>query len=75
MTTIALYTSGDIARILAAPVQAVRHVLNTRAHITERHRAGIVKLYGDEALAAVRAELERIKAAKRPRAVSPDGDP
>ena len=60
MTTAALHTSGDIARMLGRNVQAVRHILNTRQHITERAKAGIVKLYDDVAVEAVRVELVRI---------------
>ncbi len=61
MTTTALYTSGDLARLLDAKVQTVRHILQTRRHIRERHRAGITKLYGAEALELVRLELEAIE--------------
>ena len=62
MTTLTLYTSGDIARMLDRKVQAVRHILNTRPHIQACGKAGIVKLYDDLAVEAVRVELELIDA-------------
>ena len=59
----ALYTSGDIARILDVKVQSVRHILHTRNHIRECHRAGIVKLYDSTALDAVRDEFSKQRGA------------
>lgn len=59
MTTDPFLTSGDIARILDAKVQAVRHILHTRTHIVPVGRAGIVKIYDAAAIAAVAQELRR----------------
>ena len=61
MTTTKIFTSGDMARILDAKVQTVRHILQTRRHIRERQRAGITKLYGAATLELVRIELEAIE--------------
>lgn len=57
----ALLTSGDIARVLDANVSRVRQVLNTRP-IEPVQRAGIVRLYDDKAVQAVREEIASMDA-------------
>lgn len=68
MTTVAvpqLLTPGRIAAILGVPLQRVRYVLNTRPHIQPSARAGILRLYDEQALGQVQFELEGIEARHR----------
>jgi len=60
-----VHTSGDIARLLDTGVVRVRHVLNTRDDIKPIGRAGIVRLYGDDAIRRVEAELAIIECRRR----------
>ena len=50
-------TLGVIAKRLGAPLHRVVHVLRTREHIRPSARAGTLRLYSNEVLAAVRHEL------------------
>lgn len=58
----ALVTPGEIARLLTEPQHRITHILNTRFHIRPVRRAGIVRLYGPEAVDEVREELRLIDA-------------
>lgn len=60
-----LITPGVIAKRLGAPLHRVVHVLRTRSHIRPSARAGTLRLYSNEVLAAVRHELNAIDA-RRP---------
>lgn len=57
-----LVTPGDIARILREPMHRVDYVLNTRQSIRPMRRAGIVRLFGPEAIDEVRQEISAIDA-------------
>ena len=59
-----LLTSGDIARTLDRGADCVRHILNSRRDIQPVARAGIVRLYGDDVVERVAAELALIEARK-----------
>lgn len=59
-----LITPGVIAGELNEPLHRVVRVLNTRAHIQPRARAGTLRLYGRDAVAQVRHELNAIDARK-----------
>lgn len=52
-----LLTSGRMAEALGVPIHRVLHVLATRPEIRPRARAGTLRLYGLDALEAVRTEL------------------
>lgn len=56
-TATEIFTSGDLARELGRPVSQVRHILNSRAFIEPIGRAGVVRLYGPDAIEQVRREL------------------
>ncbi len=57
-----LVTPGDIARILREPLHRVDYILNTRQGIRPMRRAGIVRLFGPEAVDEVRQEITAINA-------------
>jgi hypothetical protein len=57
-----LITPGVIAAELQAPLHRVLHVLATRQHIRPSARAGTLRLYGADAVAMVRLELNAIDA-------------
>ena len=57
-----LVTPGDIARILREPLHRVDYILNTRQGIRPMRRAGIVRLFGPEAIDEVRQEISAIDA-------------
>ena len=61
-TTPQLITPGIIASELGVPLHRVLHVLRTRQHIRPSARAGTLRLYGSEAVAMVRHELNAIGA-------------
>lgn len=52
-----IWTSGDIARELGAKVTRVRHILATR-DIPFVGRAGLARLYTEQAMNDVAAELD-----------------
>ncbi len=55
-------TPGVIAEKIGVPIHRVLHVLSTRKHIRPRARAGTLRLYNNEAVAAVRHELNAMDA-------------
>lgn len=57
-----LVTPGVIARELTAPLHRIQHILATRPHIRPVARAGMLRLYGRDAVAQVRHELNAIDA-------------
>ena len=57
-----LVTPGDIARILREPLHRVDYILNTRNSIRPMRRAGIVRLFGPDAIDDVRQEITAIDA-------------
>ena len=62
-----LLTPGRIAERLGEPIHRVLHVLATRQHIRPLARAGTLRLYDNEAVAAVRHELNAIDARRASR--------
>jgi len=56
-----LRTPGEIARALGVPLHRVTYCLNTRP-IQPVRRAGVVRLYGPDAVEAVRKVLDDINA-------------
>lgn len=60
-----LLTPGVIAAEVGAALHRVLHVLSTRRHIRPAARAGTLRLYGREAVAQVRHELNAIDARRR----------
>lgn len=54
-------TPGEIARRLGEPLHRVNHVLATR-DIKPIGRAGICRIFGEEAVELIRAELAAIDA-------------
>ena len=52
-----LWTSGDVARALNCGVNRVRYILATRDHIRPVGRAGLVWLYDEAAVEAVKEVL------------------
>ena len=59
-----IFTSGDIARLLGRRSAQVRHILNTRTHISAIGRAGTAWLYDERAVDLIRRELEDMDARK-----------
>jgi hypothetical protein len=57
-----LRTVGVVARELGEPLHRVLYVLRTRCHIQPAARAGRLRLYDREAVAAIRHELHAIDA-------------
>ena len=57
-----LLTAGRIALAAGASLPQVLYVLRTRQHIQPVARAGILRLYDRNALAAVRHEINAIAA-------------
>lgn len=57
-----LITPGVIAAELGEPLHRVAHVLESRSHIRPAARAGTLRLYDRQAVAAVRHELNAIDA-------------
>ena len=57
-----LRTPGVMASELGVALHRVLHILSTRSHIRPRARAGTLRLYGDDAVAMVRHELNSIEA-------------
>jgi hypothetical protein len=57
-----LNTVGVIACELAVPIHRVEHVLATRLHIRPAARAGTLRLYDSDAVAAIRREITEIDA-------------
>jgi hypothetical protein len=51
-----------VADELGVPLPKVLYVLSTRRHIQPAARAGTLRLYGREAVAAIRHELNAIAA-------------
>ena len=62
-----LVTPGVIAERIGVPFHRVRHILATRIHIQPAARAGLLRLYHDEAVAQVRYELNLIDARRAER--------
>ncbi len=60
-----LITPGVIAERVGVPLHRVLHVLRTRQHIRPSARAGTLRLYSADVLAAVRHELNAMDA-RRP---------
>jgi hypothetical protein len=61
-TTPHLRTTGVVAQELGEPLHRVLHVLRSRAHIQPTARAGGLRLYDRDAVAAIRHELNAIDA-------------
>lgn len=57
-----LITPGVIARELGVPLHRVTNVLRTRPYIKPKARAGTLRLYGRNAIAMVRHELNAMEA-------------
>lgn len=57
-----VWTAGNIARELDQPLHRVAYILNTRSHIRPMCRAGRLRVYGSQAVAQVRYELNVIDA-------------
>ena len=55
-------TPGSIARELNKPLHRVEYILRTRPHIVPMCRAGRLRVYGSQAVAQVRHELNAIDA-------------
>ncbi len=62
-----LVTLGVIAERIGVPFHRVRHILATRKHIKPAARAGMMRLYHDEAVAQVRYEITLIDARRTER--------
>jgi hypothetical protein len=58
-TAPSLRTPGRISAELGVPIHRVLHILRTRHHICPQARAGILRLYGAEAVAQVRHEINK----------------
>ena len=52
-----LLTPGRLASELGVPLHRVLHILRTRLHIQPKARAGRLRLYSRDDLAAVRHEI------------------
>ncbi len=65
-----LLTPGRIAKRLGEPIHRVLHVLATRQHIRPLARAGTLRLYDNDSVAAVRHELNAIDARRASRGCS-----
>ncbi len=70
-----LITPGVIARRLRQPLHRVAHILRTRQHIRPMARAGMLRLYDPNAIAAVRHELSAIDARRAARQERADPGP
>lgn len=57
-----LVTIGVIASELGEPMHRVRRVLESRVHIRPKALAGMTRLYGSDAIAMVRHELNAVDA-------------
>ncbi len=66
MSTLNVYTSGDIARMLSAKPVTVQHILHSRSHIKPQQRLGITRLYDWDAVKLVEAELTKMRTSTRP---------
>lgn len=53
-------TPGHIADCLGVPIHRVQHILATRPHIRPRARAGTLRVYTNEDLDLIAAELDAI---------------
>jgi hypothetical protein len=62
-----LLTAGKLAERLGEPIHRVLHVLATRQHIRPLARAGTLRLYDNDSVAAVRHELNAIDARRASR--------
>ena len=60
-----LRTPGVVAEELGVPLHRVLHVLRTRHFIRPAARAGRLRLYGREAMALIRHELNAIDARRQ----------
>lgn len=58
-------TVGVIAELLNVPLHRVLHVLRTRDHITPTARAGVSRVYDNEAVVLIRFELGQINNKRR----------
>lgn len=61
-TTPQARTVGLISRELGVPISRVTYILRTRPHIQPIGAAGNVRLFGSDAVAQIRYELNRIDA-------------
>lgn len=57
-----LRTPGVMAERLGVPLHRVLYVLRTRTHIQPSAKAGRLRLYDEQAMRLIRAELARIDA-------------
>lgn len=55
-----IFTIGEVAALLGAPVHRVTNIVNTRAHIKPADRIGNLRVYSRDAIALIRSELARI---------------
>jgi hypothetical protein len=60
-----LRTPGVLAAKLGHPLHRVLYVLRTRPHIKPTARAGRLRLYGRDAIALIRHELNAIDARRQ----------
>jgi len=65
-----LLTPGKIADEIGTSLQRVLYVLSTRRHIMPTARAGTLRLYGQDAVALVRHELNAIDARRAGKGVA-----
>lgn len=65
MSETQLITPGRIAADLHQPLHRILYILKTRKHIKPAARAGTLRLYGCQAIAQVRHELNSVDA-RRP---------
>lgn len=55
-----IFTIGEVAALLGAPVHRVTNIVNTRAHIKPADRIGNLRVYSRDTIALIRAELAAI---------------
>jgi hypothetical protein len=55
-----LNTPGKVAQQLGVPVHRVQYVLRSRPHLRPAATAGRLRLFDDETIELIKAELERI---------------
>lgn len=55
-----LLTIGEVARRLNVPVHRIQYILRTRQHLSQSARAGIIRCFDEQAIAAIQTELTLI---------------
>ena len=64
MTTLNIYTSTEVARLISGDVRQVRHILRSRG-IQPVHKAGQYSLYDHAAVLQCQAELVKMHTSTR----------